>query len=108
MPLLLPLPPLLLLPLLLLLLPLLLLLLLAELDPEVHWPLSHDREQQSPKLAHVPPAPLQVAVDPPQTPITQSLLQQSATWVHDAPSALQVGEAHAPFWQLPLQQSAAD
>jgi hypothetical protein len=99
MPLLLPL-----LPLPLLLLPLL----LPLLATAAHLPLSHDLEQQSPKLVHVPPVAAHVAVGPPHTFFIQSFLQQSVSALHAVPSAPQLGVTHVPLEQLPLQQSPDD
>jgi hypothetical protein len=98
----------LLLPLLLLLLPLLLPLLLlldAAAVGSMHEPFSQASEQQSPKPVHEAPLLLQLAPAPPHTPLEQSLLQHVALDVHDSPSAEQLGAAHVPLTQLPLQQS---
>jgi hypothetical protein len=70
-----------------------------------HEPCWHASEQQSPNWVHDPPLSLQLAPVPPQTPLVQSLLQQSPFAEHDFPSAEQLGVVQTPLMQLPLQQS---
>jgi hypothetical protein len=57
---------------------------------------------------HDAPSFLQVAPAPPHTPPWQSLLQHWPFDVHESPLAEQLGVAHVPPTQLPLQQSLDD
>jgi hypothetical protein len=59
-------------------------------------PMSHESEQHSPYLMHMPPTGAHVAADPPQTFFRQSLSQHSEIFSHCAPSARQLGSTQVP------------
>jgi hypothetical protein len=70
-----------------------------------HAPIVQVSAQQSPKFAQDAPCWPQPIL-PPQVPLVQSLLQQSAEDAQMKPSGVHVGRRQRPDAQLPLQQSA--
>jgi hypothetical protein len=59
-------------------------------------PMSHESEQHSLYLKHLPPTGAHVAVGLPQTFFRQSSLQHSESFSHCAPSARQLGSTQVP------------